>query len=53
MFGTLAISITIAPIELTNFFIALLLLVLFAHVFGFVFSKLKMPNVNTLEAVPA
>ena len=45
MFGTLAISITIAPIELTNFFIALLLLVLFAHVFGFIFSKLKMPNV--------
>jgi Kef-type K+ transport system membrane component KefB len=38
-------SITIAPLILTKFFIAVLLLVLFAHLFGFIFSKLKMPNV--------
>lgn len=38
-------SIKIEPIVLTKFFIALLLLVSIAHLFGHIFSKLKMPNV--------
>jgi Kef-type K+ transport system membrane component KefB len=38
-------SIAIDPLVLTKFFIALLLLVLFAHFFGYVFNRLKMPNV--------
>lgn len=38
-------TITIETITLTKFFIALLLLVLSAHVFGYVFSRLKMPRV--------
>ncbi len=38
-------SISIGADVLTNFFIAILLLVLAAHVFGYLFSRLHMPRV--------
>ena len=42
---TLAQSITLSNLELTRFFIALVLLLLSAHVFAFLFDKIKLPRV--------
>ena len=42
---TLAQTITLSNLELTRFFIALVLLLFSAHLFAFLFNKIKLPRV--------